>query len=76
MYNELMIGYAAAVTYVDKQLGRVLDVLDELQLWDNLTVVLTADHGMHNGEKGLWEKWSLFEESTRYVLSLLVSSSF
>ena len=54
MHSELMIGYCAAVSFVDKQLGRILDVLDELKLWDNMTVVLTADHGMHNGEKGIW----------------------
>lgn len=54
MHNEMMIGYAAAVTFVDKQLGRILDAVDKLELWGNLTVVLTADHGMHNGEKGMW----------------------
>jgi arylsulfatase A-like enzyme len=52
--NNLMWGYTAMVTYVDKQLGRVLDAIDELKLWNNMTIVLTADHGMHNGEKGLW----------------------
>ena len=54
MHDELMIGYSAAVTYVDVQLGRILDAIDQLELWSNLTVVLTADHGMHNGEKGIW----------------------
>ena len=54
MYTEMMWGYSAAVSFVDYQLGRVLDVLDELDLWKNLTIVLTADHGMHNGEKGIW----------------------
>jgi iduronate 2-sulfatase len=54
MYTELMWGYSAAVTYMDAQLGRLLDVIDELNIWDNLTVVLTSDHGMHNGEKGIW----------------------
>ena len=54
MYTEMMWGYSAAVSFVDYQLGRVLDVLDELDLWKNLTIVLTSDHGMHNGEKGLW----------------------
>ena len=53
-YKEMMWGYAAMITFVDKQLGRVLDAIDELQLWSNLTVVLTADHGMSNGEKGMW----------------------
>eukprot|EP01036_Dinobryon_divergens_P038426 gene38426-50453_t len=68
MHHELMLGYASAVTFMDVQLGRILDVIDELSLWDNLTIVLTSDHGMHNGEKGMWEKWSLFDESTRVPL--------
>ena len=54
VHQEMMWGYAAMITFVDKQLGRVLDAIDELELWGNLTVVLTADHGMHNGEKGIW----------------------
>ena len=54
VHQEMMWGYAALVTFVDKQLGRVLDAVDELELWGNLTVVLTSDHGMHNGEKGIW----------------------
>lgn len=68
MHDELMRGYAAAVSYVDRMLGRLLDFMDKHELWDNTTIVLTADHGMHNGEKGIWEKWSLFEESTRVPL--------
>jgi arylsulfatase A-like enzyme len=67
-YKEAAWGYAALITFVDKQLGRVLDAVDELRLWDNLTIILTADHGMHNGEKGIWEKWSLFDESTHVPL--------
>jgi iduronate 2-sulfatase len=54
VHKETMWGYTAMITFADKQLGRVLDAIDELELWNNLTVVLTADHGMHNGEKGLW----------------------
>jgi len=68
LYMEMMWGYSAAITFVDKQLGRILDVIDELHLWNNLTIVLTADHGMHNGEKGLWEKWTVFDEATRVPL--------
>lgn len=54
LYEEHLWGYSAAISFVDKQLGRILDVIDELNLWENLTIVLTADHGMHNGEKALW----------------------
>ena len=54
MRDEIMTGYCAMISYTDTQLGRILDALDELKLWDKITIVLTADHGMHNGEKGLW----------------------
>ena len=70
MRLELMWTYCAAVTFLDAQLGRILDVMDEKNLWDNTTVILTADHGMHNGEKGIWEKWTLFDESTRVPLMI------
>ena len=54
MHVELIWAYSASITFLDVQLGRVLDALDELNLWNNITIVLTADHGMHNGEKGIW----------------------
>ena len=68
MRTELIKTYCAGVTFLDQQLGRLLDTLDRLKLWDTTTVILTADHGMHNGEKGIWEKWTLFDESTRVPL--------
>lgn len=45
VYKENMWGYSASISFLDDQIGRLLDTLDELQLWDNITVVLTADHG-------------------------------
>ena len=54
MHDELMMGYCGAITFTDKLLGKILDTVDELKLWNNLTIILTADHGMHNGEKGTW----------------------
>lgn len=68
MRDELMKGYCASITFVDAQLGRLLDVMDKHNVWKNTVVVLSADHGMHNGEKGIWEKWSMFDESTRVPL--------
>ena len=70
MRKELLWGYSGMISYLDAQLGRILDVIDELDLWSNLTVILSSDHGMHNGEKGLWEKWTLFDESTRVPLMI------
>ena len=54
MYEELMWSYSASITFLDNQIGRVLDAIEELGLWNNVTIVLTSDHGMHNGEKGIW----------------------
>ena len=54
VHNELMAVYAASVTYVDTLLGKVLDFMDARDMWRNTLVVLTSDHGMHNGEKGQW----------------------
>ena len=52
-HDELAIGYAASVTFLDVQLGKVLDFMDKNDLWRNTVVVLTSDHGLHLGEKGI-----------------------
>ena len=76
VHQEMMWGYAALITFVDKQLGRVLDAIDALELWGNLTVVLTADHGMHNGEKGIWYVYCNFNQIITACLSLLCGTFF
>jgi len=53
---------------MDYQLGKILDVMDELALWRNTVVIFTSDHGMHVGEKGVWGKWTLFDEASRVPL--------
>ena len=65
---ELQHGYIAGITFLDAMLGRLLDLMDDLNLWSNTIVVFTSDHGMHVGEKGMWEKYTLFEETTRVPL--------
>jgi len=57
--------YYSSVTFMDEQLGRVIDELDRLGLRDSTTIVFTTDHGYHLGEHGFWQKANLHEEVVR-----------
>ncbi len=73
---EAIAAYYSAITYMDAQVGVLLNKLDELNLWDNTIVVLFSDHGFHLGDHGgLWAKLSLFEQSARTPLIIAVPKS-
>lgn len=63
--KELIHGYYAAVSYVDAQIGKVIDELDRLGLRDNTIIVLWGDHGWKLGDYGQWCKHSNVEWDTR-----------
>ncbi len=67
-WKKVIQAYLASISFADAQLGRLLESLDKSPYASNTIVVLWSDHGMHIGEKENWEKFTLWEESTRVPL--------
>jgi arylsulfatase A-like enzyme len=64
-WKEAVQGYLAAITYLDAQVGRVLDAFDRSAYATNTIICFWGDHGWHLGEKEHWRKFALWEEATR-----------
>jgi len=66
--RELRHAYFAATSFIDAQVGRVLDALESEGYADNTVVALWSDHGYHLGDTNSWCKMTNFEKATRNTL--------
>jgi iduronate 2-sulfatase len=66
--KELVHGYYASVSYMDAQVGILLNTLESLETLDNTIIVLWGDHGWHLGDHDLWHKHTVFEQATKAPL--------
>ncbi len=72
LLREYLRSFYAATSYIDEQIGRVLDALDASPYSDNTVVVLVGDNGFHGGEKTHWSKFALWEQTNRVVFTIAV----
>jgi iduronate 2-sulfatase len=63
--RDIIRAYYASTSFLDANVGRILDALERLQLADNTIVVFASDHGYHLGDRGQWMKQTLFERAVR-----------
>lgn len=74
--KDLINGYYASVSYIDAQLGRVMNTLDELGLRKNTMIVLMSDHGWKLGEYSAWCKHTNFELDVKVPMIISRESNY
>jgi arylsulfatase A-like enzyme len=75
MQKKLLHGYYACVSFVDRQIGLVIEELDRLGLRENTIIVLWGDHGYHLGDHDMWCKHTNYEQATRSPLIISLGHS-
>ncbi|MGQ1910863.1 sulfatase [Marinifilum sp. RC60d5] len=70
MSRTLKHAYLACVSYVDAQIGKMIDALEEAGVRDNTIIIVWSDHGWHLGDMGIWGKATNYEIATRVPLMI------
>ncbi|WP_299627819.1 sulfatase [uncultured Tenacibaculum sp.] len=66
--KKLKHAYLASISYIDAQIGKLINAIDKQSLRENTIIILWSDHGWHLGEMGIWGKATNYEISTRVPL--------
>lgn len=74
-HKEAKHGYYACLSFIDAQIGMILDALDQLELSNNTIVIIIGDHGWHLGEHDFWGKHNLMNRSTHSPLIIRAPES-
>ncbi len=69
--RELIHGYYASTSFVDAQIGKVIQAVDSLGLADNTIIVLWGDHGFHLGDHAIWTKHTNYEQANRIPMLIV-----
>ena len=69
--RKLIHGYYASMSYMDAQVGRLLDELERLDMLDNTIIIFWGDHGWHLGDHGYWTKHTNYEQANRIPLIMI-----
>ena len=72
--KDVYQAYYASISFIDEEIGKLLNQLELLNLKETTIVIFVSDHGFLMGQHGLWQKKNLFEESVR--TPLIISSPF
>lgn len=76
IWEKTLQAYYASITYVDEQLGRVVNALENSQYADNTIIVFVGDNGFHLGEKNHWSKYTLWDLATRVPMMIFLPGDF
>jgi len=69
---ELLHGHYATISYIDAQVGKLIDVLKKKEFYKNTIIVFTSDHGFSDGEHGYWGKHNMWDPSFQVPLLLKI----